>query len=440
MTKHALGRRTLLRGFAHGSAVALGLAPLEAMFNGSGTAHADGTPLPRRFGVWFFGNGIHPWRWTPPTTGANWQPSEQLMPLAAPEIKRYVSVATGLEMKTDRGPHKGGTAGILTGANQGTVAPLAPSIDWLVSEQIGGLTRFRSLELGTHVSNPGVSGIFANAISYSGPNRANYPELDPRKVFARLFGNSLDPRLGLRRSLLDAVVRDAASLRQTLGAGDRARLDQHLDSVRLIEKRLAALPVAGVCANPGALTSTIANEDVTSVLSHLTEVNQVMSQVLARVIACDMTRVFTYLFTNAAAHNPYPEIGLYGSFHERYCHDEPDPQPNTNRGIIYAMERLADTCKALAAIPEGAGTLLDNCGIMATSCVSYGKTHSVTEWPALIIGRAGGALKGGVHYRSTSNENAARVPLTVARAAGAKLATFGVGNGLVADGIAAVEA
>ena len=107
----SINRRAFLRGVAGGSAIAIGLPPLEAMFNGNGTALAQGQPLPKRFGVWFWGNGIIASRWVPKTTGtgANWQLSEQLTPFA--NVKKNLTVLTGYDVKLSGTVHRIGPAG-----------------------------------------------------------------------------------------------------------------------------------------------------------------------------------------------------------------------------------------------------------------------------------------------------------------------------------------
>lgn len=173
MNSFQLNRRTLLRGAACGVAAAIALPALDAMLDAHGTALADGTPLPRRFGIWFWGNGNYASKWVPPTTGADWQPSEQLMPLSA--NKDYVTVVTGMEGKLGNAPgHHTGRATILTGSYdpKGDTygAPVLASIDQLLAKEWNGRTKLPSLEIGVSKSGPGCGCDSNRQTAISGPN------------------------------------------------------------------------------------------------------------------------------------------------------------------------------------------------------------------------------------------------------------------------------
>ncbi len=200
----SLSRRTVLRGAAAaGASVVIPLPRLAGMLNNNGTAYADGTPLPKRFGVWFSGNGTLLERYIPAATGsgAAWKLSEFLQPLSA--VKSYLSVVTGLTMSypanTQNSMHHHGSANNLTGAQLvlapggAREIPQLPSIDQVIASAPGfqGSATFRSLELGV---TQGVGGSFKDtilgAISRTGPDATNFAEISPRAIFTRLFGGS----------------------------------------------------------------------------------------------------------------------------------------------------------------------------------------------------------------------------------------------------------
>src|SRR5579872_7030179 len=117
MTRGRINRRTVLRGALGGLGISVALPPLEAMFNNHGDAYADGTAIPKRMGIFFWGNGVKPDHWVPATTGAGWAPSLSLMPLMTAGVMDYVNVVSGTTITSgDVRGHHSGTVGILSGA------------------------------------------------------------------------------------------------------------------------------------------------------------------------------------------------------------------------------------------------------------------------------------------------------------------------------------
>ena len=187
MRRYTLERRALLRGaVAGGALVTLPLPRLSVMLNGNGTAYAQGAPLRRTFGVWFFGNGVVPNRWIPQGEGADFPLSEQLAPLA--KVKTKLTVVSGMQLKTGRmSAHSYGATGGLGGApmaNGGNVS--APTIDQIIADVIAGDTR-RSIEIGVTKARHRTKGQMYDAVSHRGTNQPNYPEFNPAAVFTTLF-------------------------------------------------------------------------------------------------------------------------------------------------------------------------------------------------------------------------------------------------------------
>jgi hypothetical protein len=431
----ALDRRTFLRG----ATAAVALPTLEAMLDRNGTALASGAPLPRRLGVFFWGNGVRLAQWNPKERGARWALSDELAPLAA--VKDYVSVVSGTQIKTgNEQGHHAGSVGILSGcpmvsqphpASAYASTFSGPSIDQVAADAIGRGTRFRSLELGVSrrvTDNEGTTLLY---LSHRGPDNPNPPEYDPQAVFERLFGR-LDPR---DRSVLDVVAEDARALGARLGGHDRRRLDQHFQNIRELEKRLAAPPPRcgmGAGAWPGRYQEEEGKEP-------LIELNAAMARLVALAWSCDLTRVFSLQFAGSVATTVYWQVGE-DKPHHQLTHDEAGEQPLVHAATIFVMHRLADLLQELRDTPDGAGNLLDSAVLLASTDTSEGKEHTLKDYPILVAGRAGGRLKHpGVHYRSDSGENASKVLLTVLRAAGVPLKRFGKKGGLVEDGLGAIE-
>jgi hypothetical protein len=438
----SLPRRTFLRGIAAGSAVAVGLPPLEAMFNANGNALAQGQPLPKRFGVWFWGNGVRRAHWTPDGTGTGWTPRAELEPFTLrPGLRDYVSPVTGLEIKSATHAHHSGMAGIMTGARYHLVGPTRdtivssfayPSIDQVVAERLYNdpttRTPFRSLEVGVCTFRGTDEGTTFQHLSHNGPNNVNASEYNPMTLFNRLFGAPLDAqKTAARRTVLDAVKRDVDRLKPRLSSADVIRIDQHLSSIRSIEERLATS--AAVCATPRT-----PNADYPEIGGQepIQEKNEIMSDILAMALACDLTRSFSVLFSTAGAGTVFWMSGAQNGLHQ-IAHDErapgAEPQPTLHSATVFTMQQCAYFLDRLRSIQEGATNLLENSAILCTTELSEGNVHSNDEFPILVAGRAGGALRGGVHYRSGSRENTTKVLLTLLRAMGDTRASYGVAEG-----------
>ncbi|MBI5516655.1 MAG: DUF1552 domain-containing protein [Deltaproteobacteria bacterium] len=434
--KPFLSRRTVLRGMLGAGFVSVALPPLEAMMNATGTAYAGGTRFPKRFGVWFWGNGVLPERWVPTTEGAGWTPSPQLMPLMP--LRDQVTVVSGTRvMTTNDSPHGSGPAGLLSGDNARGGSFLRPSLDQLIAQEVGGATRFRSLEVGVQRST--------SSLSYTGPNQVNPPETSPRALFNRLFGEGFrlpgemataDPRLALRRSVLDAVSGQAGRLRGRLGAADRQRLEQHLDGVRGLEQRIGRLeadpPNLAACARPMAPPEAFPDMEGRP---QTRAISRAVSDLLVMALACDQTRVFFNMFSQPVNNTLY---GRATAGHHQLTHDEPGDQPQVHTILVSIHEELAYFLSALRAVREGDGTLLDHLLVLATTDCSFGRTHAIDNYPILLCGGCNGAVRAGVHYRSTSGENASRVSLAILRAMEVRATDFGVGPGRVTDPLGAV--
>jgi hypothetical protein len=416
-----------------GAAISVALPRLEAFAAGA---------FPKRFGIWFWGNGMLPARWNPTGSGTEWTLSEQLMPLEP--VKSEITVVSGMSLKTGNSiPHGSGPAGILSGA------PLivrtgedftfsAPSIDQTIANVVGRETRFRSLEVGVRPEQ---------GLSYNGPDSRNPPESSPRKVFDRLFGSGftapgeepvIDPKLRLRRSVLDAVLADADRLKGRLGAQDKLRLEQHLEGVRDLERRIQRLeenpPTLESCAVPAMPAEDYPDIDGRPPLA---EISRVMAELVAMALACDQTRVFSLFYTYPVNNILFPGLP---EGHHRLTHDEPGEQPLVNQIVVSIITELRHFIETLKNVPEGDGTLLDNCAVLCTSDVSFGRTHSLDDYPIIIAGTACGALKKGIHYRSPSGENASMVLLSLVRAMDLAVTSYGVGSGMVDEGLGAIEA
>jgi hypothetical protein len=454
-----LNRRTVLRGILTGGVAAtIPLPLLEAMLNESGTALAQSTtPLPPLYVTWFFGNGTLPGLWKPAKTGTGtgWDLSSQLKPLAA--VKSYLTVISGLEGKlvVPGNEHPSGSAAATTGAPLSGNAVRAPSIDQIVADVISAGAPFRSLEVGVTPATPNGNPDSLHTVSHTGPNARNNPVFDPKAVFKRLFGGTqpTNPTTGtgqeqaaklaqVRKSVLDSVLEDGARLQQRLGAADKARLEKHLDAIRAIELRLDATPsTTAPPAMCGSTTAPTTGQDTKSEAPP--EVNTAMSDLTTLALACEKTRVVSYMFSLPAAHVYYRHLAsnMNDDFHDTICHtDNGDKsnQPRVDTGVQYTMRCLNEFLSKLMNTPHGAGNLLDATLVYVTSDTAWGKVHDKTEWPVLLAGKAGGRLRGDQHANFQS-ENLSRALLTVAQIMGSKKTDLGLDGGKATAALSGIQ-
>jgi len=241
MPTKRLSRRTVLRGaLASGVAIAVPLPLLDILLDNKGTAFAEGTPLPKRYCTWFFGNGIIPALWNPATTGSGsaWTLTEELAPLMS--VKPWLTVVSGLRnMIGNASPHPMGSAAATTGGSVANNSAELASIDQIVAGVNKGGS-FTSLEVGCSDATPNGPENTLHTCSHRGPNAPNYPEFDPHAAFTRMFtGFSSTSNVAqtmklnqAKKSILDAVLADGAEVGALLGAKDKGRLSDHLDAIR----------------------------------------------------------------------------------------------------------------------------------------------------------------------------------------------------------------
>jgi hypothetical protein len=355
-------------------------------------------------------------------------------------------VLTGYGVKFGGLPHNSGPAAVLSGAPPNSSLNFAaPTIDHVVAREIGGSTAFRSLEVGVSRAPANGRGQTINYTSSSGPNAPVAPEYDARKVFARLFGKApsasgpgVDLRSQRRRWVLDTVAEDARALRGRLGADDARRLDQHLDGIHQLEKRIAMATTPGAahaaCTLPmdaAAKYPAIVPDNNTSVSSSQ---NEAMAELVTYALSCDLTRVFLFQHGRPAAHYNMRVIGINNSIHDDVSHKEGGDQPTMNRAILYWMDQLRFLVDRMRATADGAGNLLDNSCVYCTSDLTFGRTHSLDDMPVLLFGRAGGGLRGDQHHRA-KGDNVSKVLFTLVNLFGGNVREFGGAGGRVSAGI-----
>lgn len=444
--KKSLSRRTILRGGLGLAAVSIALPRLGAMLNSNGDAYAAGEPLAKRFGVWFWGNGSIPEVWVPGQVGvgAEWELSPQLEVYAP--VRDNLTVITGFDVKVGGSAHKAGPAGALSGRpHNGAGNYAGPTIDHMVADLIGGGSAFKALHVGVSRATANASGQAINYASSSGANTPVMPEYDARTLFDRLFALESEVPAGapdhsrfVRARVLDAVREDAAKLRHRLGSEDAHRLDQHLEGINELQQRIEPnQPAAGQCAqeslDAGDFPEAVRDLEGSARDSQ----NLAMSQLVTYALSCELTNVFLFQHGRPAAHYDMSNIGINVDVHDNLSHQEGGQQPTLQKAMQYWHNQGRVLMEMLQNTPDGAGNLLENSLVYGTSDVSFGRSHSVKDYPILLFGKAGGALKGNQHFRSPG-ANVGSVLLTLLNIYGAELKEFGGGGGQVSSEVSEI--
>lgn len=436
ITKKSLPRRTFLRGL--GTTVALPL--LDAMIPAA-TAMASTPAKPvRRLGYIFIPMGSDINRWTPPGEGSLTELSPILRPLES--VKDYVTAITNMELKNAYpGTHATSNSAYLSCATakltESTDYYLGRTVDQIAAKEIGQGTRLPSLELGMDLldivgqCDDGYACVYQNNLSWSSPTTPLPYEAHPRKVFERLFGEggSAEERtktLKKKASLLDRVKSDISRLQRELGADDRTKVDQYLDSVREVERRIQ-LAEAGVTENP-----TPDYERPVGVPAAYADHARLMFDLQVLALQADITRVITFQLARETSTRSYNEIGI-SEPHHPLTHHGNDPEKIAKMAKIneYHVSLFAYLLEKLKATPDGDGSLLDHSMYLYGSGMGNPNAHDHTNLPIVVAGGGAGRLKGGRHVRYTEPTPLANLHLTLLEKAGVRMDSFADSRGKV---------
>ena len=397
-----LSRRVFLRGLALTSVpVRMALPPLAAMFDSRGEAYAaDDQPIESRFVLWFNGNGIPEKYWIPMETGEKYSLTPCLTPLAP--FRSDIHVVTGLDnaAATLPGPgngHHKSMSALMTGTSFTGRGAGGASIDQAIASKIGGDTRFRSLQIGVSQESFGES--VQRNMSWAAHDRPLPPEMLPHKLFDRLFGQRELGWVKRQKSVLDAVREDAGQLKRTVGQQDQARLEEHLDSVRDVERAIASLPPKYHRVDP---------PDYDGDMKDWPRIAKLQSDLLAHAFSTGQTRVASYMLTKCQGLSRFPWLGYTAARHHDYTHrdgkapgaDGPDGQRILRDICRWHIEEFAYFLGRLKSVPEGNGTLLDRCAVLLVHEHAEANDHKNNGLSVILAGHAKG-LKTGFHTRTT---------------------------------------
>jgi hypothetical protein len=434
ITKKHLSRRTFLRG----AGVAVGLPLLDAMVPAwTALAQTAASPKPR-MGFMYLPHGAIMEQWTPAAEGTGFELTPILKPLAP--FRKQVTIVSGLENKPTIAPP-------VHALNPGTwlscVTPRVGqdpnggvTVDQIAAAHIGQDTPLPSLEVATEGRggggacdrNYGCS--YGGTISFRTPTTPLPMEADPRKLFERLFGQGDTPqeRKAIARqysSLLDLVSQEAADLRRTLDAPDRARLGDYLESVREIERRVQKMEERDLTGLdlPDVPVGTTFDQRL-----------NLMFDMIALAYQANLTRVFSFMMAGEGSNVTYNHIGVADAFHPLSHHQNDKSRKERLVKIqTYHTQALAKFLAKLAAMPDGDGSMLDHSILLYGSNMSNSNAHDEFPLPTLVVGGGCGKMKGGQHLKYADRTPLANLLLTLLDRAGIPVEKVGNSSGVFAE-------
>ena len=429
MQGHHFSRRTFLRG----AGVSMALPWLESVAVWGDQAAKSSKPAsqaPVRLAVLFSGNGFHDGKFWAKGFGKQMQLGSVLESLK--DFRERLLFIHGLynEEALKGNIHSSQTGNLLSGAplSAGGEIRSGTSIDQLIAQRYGRSTKVPSLVLGCERSNPqfhrNYSMLYSSHISWMSPTAPAPLELYPALAFDRLFKD--ESQRG-DKSVLDVVRSDANRLRRNISSSDQRKLDEYLDSVREVERRIDA---AGKQGELQGWRPTLDKPNVPrppdGIPQNIGEHMRLMCDILVLAFQTDTTRVCTLKLNNDHSYLQFPNLGIEVGHHELSHSDRGKESPEWLKVNQLCMEQFAYIARKLDAIQEGERTALDNSTLMYCSSMATG-SHDATKLPCVIVGGAGGQLHGGrvLDYIGKSNRKMCSLYLSLLEKYGINLKQFG---------------
>ena len=390
-------RRTVLQG----AGVAMALPWLESLpVWGLETVDGQLPPVPKRFGVQFMACGVNPKHWWAKGNGEHMQLGKSLQPIEP--LKSKINYVSGLfnQSAVGVGIHPGQTGNILSGASLQKGAELRGgiSVDQVLANHIGQQTVQPSLVLGceqpvTGYHETNFSMAYSSHISWQ-----NATSPVPMEVYPALAFDSLLDNRGNRRnkSVLDRVKEHAASLERQVSAGDKAKLDEYLSSVREVEKRIERMrdhqgKAADRAASNGGALATMSRPD-NGLPEDIREHMRLMCDIVALAFQTDKTRVATLLLCRDISGLFYPFLDVRNAHHSASHRDTTDDYERVTR---YYVSQFAYLASRLDQMPEADGTVLDHSCLLFINNMWSGSKHDSTKVPLLMAGGLGDSIETG---------------------------------------------
>jgi hypothetical protein len=407
VTKKAISRRTVLRGI--GTAVALPI--LDAMVPAlTAAANTPAKPV-RRLGVVYHPNGVIYENWLPKGVGPGFELSPVLSPLEP--FRDKLLVVTGLSshqaeaLGDGGGDHSRATGSYLTGVHvrkSDSVVGNSVSMDQIAARALQNETQLSSLQLTVDDNSlvgscdVGYSCAYSSTLSWLTPTLPLMAENNPRVVFERLFGSSDSTDARLRasrlrqdRSILDSVTARVRELQQKLGPADRTKVDDYLESLRDVERRIQKAEEQSATEGPDVDRPAGVPDGFEPHVELLYDLQLLAYQ-------SDLTRVITFMYGREQTGRPYPQIGIPEPHHS-LTHHQNDPVKMEKCTTIqrYHVKLFAGYLEKLRATQDGDGSLLDHVILLYGSGISNSDRHTHGPLPTLLLGGGAGTIKGGRH-------------------------------------------
>ncbi len=423
-TKHQLSRRRMLRGLG----VSMALPWLESTPVWGDEPRRDAaSEAPVRLAVLFSGNGFHSKEWWAKGEGRQIELGKVLAPLE--DFKSRMLFIEGLynEEAQKGNIHSSQTGNLLSGAPLASGGEIrsGTSVDQIVAQRFASSTKVPSLVIGCEKSNPSVhknySMLYSSHISWSSPTTPAPLEIYPALAFDRLFKDGASKG---DKSVLDAVLADASTLRRGISASDQHKLDEYLESVRDVEQRIANAGKRGELQGwRPTLDKPNMNRPADGVPQDIAEHMRLMADILVLGFQTDTTRVTTLKLNNDHSSLRFPNLGVDYMIHHLLSHSDTADWLKVNQ---FFLEQVAYIARKLDAIQEGPRTLLENTMLLYCSSMLTGN-HEARRLPVVLLGGAGGRIKGGrvLNYDAKPDRQMCRLYLSLMDKVNLRMGKFG---------------
>jgi hypothetical protein len=382
---------------------------------------------PVRLAVLFAGNGFHSKVWWAKGEGASMELGQVLTPLSNYREKMLFISGLYNEQALKGNIHSSQTGNLLSGAPLASGGEIlsGTSFDQLLAQRQGRSTKVPSLVLGCETSNPAIhknySMLYSSHISWSSPTTPTPLELYPALAFDRLFKDEAERG---DKTVLDAVLADAADLRREISAADRGKLDEYLESVRDVERRIAQ---AGKQGELQGWRPTLDKPNVSrppdGIPQNIAEHMRLMCDILVLGFQTDTTRITTLKLNNDHSSLRFPHLGVDYMIHHLLSHSDTPDWLKVNQ---FFVEQLAYVAGKLDSIQEGERTALDNSMLLFCSSMLTGG-HDATQLPVVLLGGGGGKIQSGrvLDYTGKPDRQMCRLYLSLMDKMDVRLDQFG---------------